>query len=58
MAKLTRKGFDIELLPWKDTIPEFYLLARKVLPVDAEKGAAGKDGAPVDRVSCEQFASR
>ncbi len=58
VAKLTRKGFDIELLPWKDKIPEVYLLARKVLHGDAEKAAAGKDGAPVDRVSCEQFASR
>ena len=58
VAKLTRKGFDIELLPWKDTIPEFYLLARKTLPGDNEKAAGGKVGAPVDRVSCEQFASR
>ncbi|MGB5254614.1 MAG: efflux RND transporter periplasmic adaptor subunit [Sedimenticolaceae bacterium] len=58
VAKLTRKGFDIELLPWKDKISEVYLLARKGLHGDAEKAAAGKDGAPVGRVSCEQFASR
>jgi RND family efflux transporter MFP subunit len=58
VAKLTRKGFDIELLPWKDKIPEFYLLARKGLSSDAAKAVAGGDAASVDRVSCEQFASR
>ena len=58
VAKLTRKGFDIELLPWKDKIPEFYLLARKGLSGDAAKAVAGGDAASVDRVSCEQFASR
>jgi len=58
VTKLAKKGFETELLPWQNSVNEFFLLARKVTQDgDAAARVSGVNALDSSQ-ACAQFASR
>lgn len=58
IAKLAKKGFEAELLPWQDSVNEFFLLARKVTEDGSKAAQISAARSPDSSQACAQFASR